>query len=90
MWWIKSAGVLFLLLGIYSCFATLHALWKKPRLAGGVVTPGIVIELARTSADVEGVLRQVTAEELLKGVRIDSRMIIPIYWAVLMVFSAPL
>jgi hypothetical protein len=88
MLWIKLVGLVFLLLGACLCFATLNVLWKKPRPAGGFVNPGLAIQFARSAADVERALHDVTAKDLLKSLKLDSQIFIPVYWTLLMVFSA--
>jgi len=65
MLWLKLAGLVLLLLGAGLCFATLNALWRKPRLAGGFVNPGIAIQFARSAADVESARRDVPTKDLL-------------------------
>ena len=94
MFWIKLCGLLLLLLGAAGFVQMLRAI-LKPERYNGFVQPVIAMELVRSANDIERVfadikkyLQQPKPDEfLICGLKEDSRYIIPIYWALLMIFS---
>jgi len=100
MLWIRLLGLLLLSLGAVGSAKTLYDLRFKPDRFNGFIAPVIAIELVhsgdqikRVLADIEVWLRKEQKQQtpikfLLDGLQTDRHFIIPIYWTLLMVFSA--